>query len=86
MYAPPESWIIEKNSIITETVNPDRGTECGSGVNVATLEWVKENFKGKIWKCLIRWEWLPGVIVPFSTDGKIRCEKLELIKIVEDEK
>jgi hypothetical protein len=81
-YAAPESWKIEPGAIIEEVVNPDRCTGCGSGVNVATLKWVKENYEGDIWKVLIRWEWLPGVIVPYMTDGKIRCEKCELIEIM----
>ena len=83
MYKSPESWKIEAGSIITETVNPDRCTDCGSGINVAPLDWVKKNYKGDIWKCLIRFEWLAGVIVPFNTDGKIRCERVELVEIAE---
>ena len=83
MYASPESWKIEAGSVITETVNPDRCTDCGSGINVAPLKWVEKNYPNKpIWKCLVRFEWLAGVIVPFGTDGKIRCERVELIEIV----
>ena len=83
MYKSPELWKIESGSVITETVNPDRCTDCGSGINVASLDWVKKNYKGDIWKCLIRFEWLAGVIVPFNTDGKIRCERVELVEIAE---
>ena len=83
MYASPESWKIEAGSVITETVNPDRCTDCGSGINVASFDWVKKNCKGDIWKCLVRFEWLAGAIVPFNTDGKIRCERVELVEIVE---
>ena len=83
VYASPNSWKIEPSSVITETVNPDRCTDCGSGINVAPLKWVEKNYPNKqIWKCLIRFEWLAGVIVPFGTDGKIRCERVELIEIV----
>jgi hypothetical protein len=82
LYTPPDHWKIEKGSVITEVVNPDRCTECGSGINVAPLKWVKCKYEGDIWKCLIRWEWLAGVIVPYVTDGKIRCEKIELLEIV----
>ena len=81
-YPAPESWEIKSGAIISETVNPDRCTDCGSGINVAPLEWVRSNYKGDVWKCLIRWEWLPGVIVPYMTDGKIRCERVELIEVV----
>ena len=83
-YSPPENWKIEKGSVITEVVNSDRCTDCGSGINVAPIEWVKSHYNGDIWKCLIRWEWLAGVVVPYMTDGKIRCEKVELVEIVTD--
>ena len=81
-YKPPKAWKIESGAIITENVNFNRTQECGSGINVAPLEWVKKNYTGDIWKVLIRWEWLPGVCVPYNTDGKIRCEKVELIGVV----
>ena len=85
-YEPPKEWDIVPGAILTETVNPDRCTECGSGINVAPLEWVKRKYPGvkPIWKVLIKWEWLPGVIVPYMTDGKIRCEKVQLLEIVEE--
>ena len=83
--AVPESWKIEKGSVITENVNFNRTNECGCGINVAPLEWVKKNYGYKnsdIWKVLIRWEWLCGVCVPYNTDGKIRCECVELVEVV----
>lgn len=86
--SPPSHWKIEQGAIITETVNPDRGCLArSSGIYVASLEWVKgylmwlhqrDTWTG-VWKCLIRWEWLPGVIVPFYSDGEFRTERLELI-------
>lgn len=83
-YRTPEHWKIESGSVIEEVVNFDRCTECGCGINVAPLEWVKRNYRNKpIWKLLIRWEWLCGVCVPYMTDGKIRCEKAELLEVVE---
>lgn len=84
-YAPPEKWKIQEGSIITENVNFNRTNTCACGINVAPLEWVERNRYGveNIWKCLIRWEWLCGVCVPYNTDGKIRCEKVELIEVVE---
>ena len=85
-YDPPAAWKIEPGATIEEVVNFDRCSDCGSGINVAPLEWVKENYKGAIWKVLIRWEWLCGVCVPYMSNGKIRCEKVELLGIVEDEK
>ena len=84
-YKAPDKWKIEKGAVIEEVVNFDRCTECGCGVNVAPLDWVKRNYGNKgndIWKVLIRWEWLCGVCVPYMTDGKIRCERVELLEIV----
>ena len=84
-YDPPGEWKIEPDSVITETVNFDRCTECGSGINVAPLEWVTREYPNKqIWKCLIEWPWLVGVCVPYNTDGKIRCSKLRLLEVVSD--
>nr|MDE6789398.1 pentapeptide repeat-containing protein [Ruminococcus sp.] len=81
-YKSPEKWKIEKGSVITENVNFNRTNDCGCGINVALLEWVKSKCKGQIWKVLIRWEWLSGVCVPYNTNGKIRCECVELIETV----
>ena len=82
-YSAPESWKIEPGSIIEETVNCDRTTECGCGINAAPLEWVRRNGRNHPYKLLIRWEWLPGVVVPYNTDGKIRCSKAQIIDVVE---
>ena len=83
---PPANWQIAPGSVITETVNFDRASDCGSGINIATLNWV--NLHGMaldhpIWLCRIRNEWLPGVVVPLHTDGKFRCSRLELLYLVD---
>ena len=86
-YNPPEKWVIQSGSIITENINFDRCNECGCGINVAPLDWVKRNYGDMdhdIWKVLIRFEWLAGVCVPYHTDGKIRCERVQLIEIVKE--
>ena len=82
-YSAPESWKIEPGEIIEETVNCDRTTECGCGINVAPLEWVRRNGCNQPYKLLIRWEWLPGVVVPYNTGGKIRCSKAQILEAVE---
>lgn len=84
-YTVPRGWDIRPGSVIAEVVNPDRGLLYGCGINVATLEWVRaNNYSGRdIWKVLIRWEWLPGVVVPYDTNGEFRCERAELVEIVE---
>lgn len=82
-YFAPIRWEIKVGSVIDEVVNQNRTTICGSGINVAPLKWVEQNYPDKpIWKVLIRWEWLPGVCVPYNTDGKIRCERVELVEVV----
>lgn len=82
-YRPPDTWKIEAGSVISENVNFNRCNGCGSGINVAPLAWVKRNYNGEIWKVLIRWKWLCGVVVPYHTNGKIRCERVELLGVVE---
>ena len=84
-YAAPASWTIAEGGVITENVNFNRCEECGCGINVAPLDWVKSRYGwrgGAIWKVLIRWEWLCGVCVPYNSDGKIRCERVELLEVV----
>ena len=83
MYTPPDGWKLEVGAVLEETVNPNRTDECGCGINVAPLAWVKANYDGEIWKVLIEWTWLAGVVVPFGTDGKIRCERVRLVEKVE---
>ena len=82
-YTAPETWKIKPGSIIEETVNCDRTTECGCGINVAPLEWVRREGCNQPYKLLIRWEWLLGVLVPYNTDGKIRCSKAQILEAVE---
>ena len=85
IYTAPAAWEIKKGAVISENVNFDRCTECGCGINVAPLEWVKSRYANAlIWKVLIRWEWLCGVCVPYMSDGKIRCERVELLEVVCD--
>lgn len=80
VFAPSPKWTIKPGEIITEEVNPCRTNICGCGINVAPLEWVKCSYPGQdIYKLLIKWEWLAGVIVPYNTDGKIRCARAQIV-------
>lgn len=89
-YEPNPLWQLKKGSIIKEAVNPDRSEQCGCGINAATLDWVISNTKvsrySPVWRCLIPWAWLPGVVVPFNTDGKIRTEALILLEALTSRK
>ena len=81
-YGKPEDWEFIPGKYLTEVTNSDRCTVCGCGVNFATLEWIKkEHPNDKIWECLLYWEDLPDVCVPYNTDGKARCQRLQLVKI-----
>jgi hypothetical protein len=78
----PPNWVVESGSIIEENCDWDRTQLCGFGVNVATLDWIMSNplsYSGTVWKVLIRWEWGPGIVIPYNSDGKFRCEKCELV-------
>ena len=81
-YMAPDRWKIELGEVIEEVANPDRTCECGCGINVAPLEWVRRDNSKQPYKLLIRWEWLPGVVVPYNTDGKIRCSKAQILEAV----
>ena len=83
-YNPPGKWKIEAGEYIEEVANPNRTDDCGCGVNFATLDWISKEWGSNItvWKCLIEWRDLPAVVVPYITDGKARCERLQLIEIV----
>ncbi len=80
---PNPEWIIAKGEVLEEVCNFDRTSSCGSGINVGTRKWVLENTYYVVWKCLIPWEWLAGVCVPYATDGKFRCEKIKLLHPVD---
>lgn len=81
-FPPRRKWKIEPLSILEEICNHNRTDQCGCGINVGTKVWTAFAAKCEIWQCLIRWEWLADVCVPYGTDGKFRCGKLQLLKIV----
>jgi hypothetical protein len=81
----PASWKWEPGAILTENAHPDRCMDCACGVSFATPEWLLRGHQFARWRCLIRWIDLAGVVVPYNTYGKARCERLELIEIVTEE-
>lgn len=79
----PGGWIIAAGSEIAENVNPLPTLDCACGVNVATLDWCRNHSRGRpIWKVLVKWEWLAGGVIPWSTDGKFRVPRARLIEVV----
>ena len=82
-YSPaPQNWVIKRNSIITEIVNPLPTLECACGVNVGTLEWVKSHTSNEVWKVEIEPAWLISAVVPYNTDGKFRLGQVRLLNKV----
>ena len=80
-YNTPEHWKITAGSYLEEVVNQLPTLECACGVNFGTLEWCRENYpEADLWLCRIHWADLPDVTVPYGTDGKARCGRLQLIK------
>lgn len=85
-YNIPNNWEIQPNSIIEEEVNYDRCEKGGCGINIATRKYIAlyNTFKYPVWKLLIKWEWLPTVVVPYNTDGEIRCGKAMLLEVINE--
>lgn len=82
----PKYWKIEPGAFLEEVPNFSRTDLCGCGVNFATLDWCRKEFKDEevsFWRCLIHWEDLPSVIVPYNTNGKCRCGRLQLLEKIE---
>jgi hypothetical protein len=80
-YAANPAWKIEPNAVISENCGPMPTDDCACGINFATKAWVQREHPGRtIWRCLIPWAWLPGVVIPWGTDGKARCSKLILLR------
>ncbi len=89
---PNPAWIIKEDSIIIENVNPDRTCNYTCGINVGSKKWLSSsndyiNMNGQkdIWKCFIRNEWFPGIVVPYESYGQIRTARLQLYKKLSQE-
>jgi hypothetical protein len=83
LYNPSPKWNIRENKYIEENVNPCRTTLCGCGVSFATINWIKKEYEKKkydIWECLIEWDDMSDIVVPYNTDGKARCSRLRLLE------
>jgi hypothetical protein len=81
-YSSPSFWILKGGSFITEVVNYDPCCDCACGINFATKEWIQKNIDKEpvVWKCLLTWEGLATLCVPYNSDGKARCGQLLLIE------
>ena len=68
-------------------LNTDETMLCGSGINVATLEWCLKDTNNNLEKTYIECEFEAGnIIVPINTDGKFRVDKIRVIgKLTKEE-
>ncbi len=83
-YPSPTTWKIAPGEFLTENVGPCPVNDCSCGINFGTLEYVKSNYiESAIWKCRINWLDLAGVVVPYHTTGKARCNRLELLQKIQ---
>ena len=83
-YNPPPQWTIKAGAFLEEVVNPLPTLDCACGVNFGALKWCQENYtEADLWLCRIHWVDLPDVTVPYNTDGKARCGRLQLVKKVD---
>ena len=82
VYTKCDDWVIKKNSIITEVVNPCKTNSCGCGVNFGTKKWIRDNLStpDSIWECLLAFEDMCDLVIPYDYNGKARCGKLKLLK------
>lgn len=92
-YSSPIYWEINENSILAENVDFNRSIFCSYGINVSTLDealqYSRIIYKRElpddipdVWKVLIKWEWLPLVVVPFNATSGFRCGKIQLLEKV----
>jgi len=79
----PPHWTFESGKFLTEIVNPLRTNSCGCGVSFSTRQWIEKEWKSKkkeVWLCRIHWRDFASVVVPYNTEGKARCGRLELVQ------
>jgi len=85
-YELPGSWKIIPGSEISEVVNPLPTIDCGCGINVATINWVRKNYVDQtIYECLLKFEDLIDCVVPYNTEGKFRAEKVTILRALTEQ-
>jgi len=82
-----KSWEIKEGAYLQENVNFNKTDNCGCGVNFGTIDFIKSKYPNSvIWECLIEFEDMCEIVVPYNTDGKARCGRLKLVKIIKEGK
>ena len=82
-YPAPDGWVIKPGQYLEEVCNPLPTLDCACGVNFATREWCDGEYKEeKLWECIITWQDAASIVVPYNTNGKARCERLLLVRVI----
>lgn len=85
-FNPPASWDLRPGATIRESGSHNATTVCGSGVNMATLQFMQDDFLRRhvpIWELLVPFRSLPGVVVPFGSASAIRVVNADVILVAE---
>jgi hypothetical protein len=84
-YYKKDDWNIKTDEYIEENVNPLPTNDCGCGINFATLKWINNDSIARelpVWRCRINWMDSCSIVVPYNTDGKARCGRMQLLEVV----
>ena len=85
-YTSPTTWEISPLSEISEAVNPLPTVDCACGINVATINWVLDNYpKSVVYECLIKFEDLIDCVVPYNTKGKFRAGRVTILRALTEQ-
>ncbi len=79
-YRKPDRWVIKNGSFITENIDTNFLIQCGRGVNVGNFFFALTQYKDcDLWMCRIRYEDAGDICVPWSSQGKFRASRVELL-------
>ena len=70
-------------TISVSNANTDNRVICGAGINVADIEWVKNNWKSGSKLLLVSFHAKDIAAIPYGTDGKFRLFKCRVEKEID---
>lgn len=84
MHMSPSDWVIKPNSIIRDKkLDRDTDKQCGRGISIGTSEWMWTNAfsdENTYYLVFIPKRNIENIIVPNKFEGKIRTNKVYLVK------
>lgn len=81
-YPPPPHWNVREGEYLFENCERGRHIECACGINFSTEDWCRLTYPYvNLWRCLIEWEDLADLTVPFEYGEKARCSRLKLLEV-----